>query len=265
MKIIDECDTDLSQYGFSQKKHQFGICENFLKVSTEKHQKKLGWKQGEYYIVNCPDLYLFNKKILDYLEGVLKNILKKLTNNFLNINKVLVVGLGNSEIVCDSFGPNVAKKIIATGHISASIGAKVFCLCPMVEGQSGINTFEIVETFAKHLEVDLIILVDSLMTSSAKRLAHSFQFSSNGLTPGGAVGKTISIDKSLLGIDTISIGIPFMVNLREICSNIKKDIIVTPKDISKNISKTSAIVANAINALLFPTLNRQEIYELSNA
>ena len=89
MKIIDECDTDLSQYGFSQKKHQFGICENFLKVSTEKHQKKLGWKQGEYYIVNCPDLYLFNKKILDYLEGVLKNILKKLTNNFLNINKLL--------------------------------------------------------------------------------------------------------------------------------------------------------------------------------
>lgn len=264
MKIIDECDSDLSQYGFLQKKHQFGICENFLKVLTDKHKKKLGWNKGEYYIVNCPNLYMYNKKILDYLETVLKNILKKLTNNFSNINKVLVVGLGNSDIVCDSFGPNVAKKIIATGHISANIGAKVFCLCPMVEGQSGINTFEIVENFAKYLQVDLIVLVDSLMTSSIKRLAHSFQFSSNGLTPGGAVGKTISIDKALLGIDTISIGIPFMVNLRDICLNIKKDIIVSPKDISKNIAQTSTIIANAINSLFFPTLSKQEIFELSN-
>ena len=77
MKIIDECDSDLSQYGFSQKKHQFGICENFLQIKTDKQQQKTGWQKGDYYIVNCPNLYLYNKTIVDYVENTLKKILKK--------------------------------------------------------------------------------------------------------------------------------------------------------------------------------------------
>ena len=262
MKIIDECDKDLSQYGFAQKKHQFGICENILSIKTDKQQNKTGWQKGDYYIVNCPDLYLYNQKIVDYVEDILKKILKKILAKTSSYKKVLVVGLGNREVVCDSFGVNVTSKILTTGHIDANLGAKVFCLCPMVECQSGISTSQIVCAIAKNIGADLVVLVDSFMTSSIKRLAHSFQFSSNGLIPGGAVGKTNSIDKSSLGIETISIGIPFMLNLKDICSNIKKDIIVSQKDIMQNIQKTSLIVANVINCVLFPSLNKQEICEL---
>ena len=48
-----------------------------------------------------------------------------------------------------------------------------------------------------------------------------------------------------------------MINLKEICCNIKKEIIVAPKDISQNIEKTSCIIANVLNEMFFPSLTKQ--------
>ena len=47
MKIIDECDKDLLQYGFAQKKHQFGICENILSIKTD-----LGGRRGVINVIS---------------------------------------------------------------------------------------------------------------------------------------------------------------------------------------------------------------------
>ena len=247
----------------NNKTFRFTRCYTKYQLDTKELDKRQDIvKYAKNLAKNLNKVRKENQKIVDYVEDILKKILKKILAKTSSYKKVLVVGLGNREVVCDSFGVNVTSKILTTGHIDANLGAKVFCLCPMVECQSGISTSQIVCAIAKNIGADLVILVDSFMTSSIKRLAHSFQFSSNGLTPGGAVGKTNSIDKSSLGIETISIGIPFMLNLKDICSNIKKDIIVSQKDIMQNIKKTSDIVANVINCVLFPSLNKQEICEL---
>ena len=264
MKIIDECDDDLSSFGFVATKCQYGIEQNYLSIKTSQDEKTSGWGKGEHYIINCPNLYLMNCQMIDYVENklvlILQNIIKNLDKK---PKKILVVGLGNREIMCDSFGVFSTQKILASGNLNTTIlKSKVYCLCPMVETQSGIPTYLVVESIAKSLKVDLVILIDSLMTKSITRFAHSFQFSSSGLTPGGAVGKTKCIDKALLKINTISIGVPFMLDLSEISDNIKKHIVVAPKDISYEIKKTSDIIANVLNRVFYPGVTKQEIYEL---
>lgn len=264
MKIIDECDDDLSSFGFVAKKCQYGIEQNYLSIKTKQDEKSSGWGKGEYYIINCPNLYLMNHKMIDYVENILvetfQNLIKSLDKK---PKKVLVVGLGNREIICDSFGVFSTQKIVVSGGLSSTLlKSKVYCLCPMVETQSGIQTYLVVESIAKSLKVDLVILIDSLMTKSVNRLGHSFQFSSSGIIPGGAVGKTKRIDKNSLGIDTISIGVPFMMDLSEISDNIKKHIVVAPKDISYEIKKSSDIIANVLNRVFYPNISKQEICEL---
>ena len=265
MKIIDECDDDLKSYGFSSQALEFGIVRSQLSVKSEKDEKKLGWRKGEYRLLTCPNLYLYNNKMWNFVKDALVGIFKELMSGLCFCpKKVLVVGLGNEDVVADSFGANVAKRVFASGHIENKlVETKVYVFCPMVKSQSGLETSELVGAVAKNIGAELIVLVDSLLTANLSRLAHSFQFSSAGLVPGGAVGGEGLIDQQTMGIATFSVGVPFMINLKDFCDSVKKDIIVAPKDIGLNIRKTSELVAKVINCVLFENLSEQELSELS--
>lgn len=263
MKMIDESDFDYAKFGYNEVEKN-GIILSSLNV---KEDNNCGFKKGSYKILSCPQLYLFDRQfqnvLVDEMISQLDSLLK-----ILKVSKsktVLICGLGNDDIIADSLGQNVCKKILATRLLKASfIKSKICTLMPNVQTITGIKTFDIVYGVAKNINASLIILIDSLLTNNVKRIGHSFQMSTCGIIPGGAIKNNKEISYETTGIKCLTIGVPFMLDLKQIGPKINKSMIVAPKDIKQMIDKCSTIIADSINILFNQNLKKQEILELMN-
>ena len=264
MKMIDEADFDYAKFGYNETKKN-GIVISSLNVSQE--DNRLGFKKGLYKIVSCEDLYLSSMDRLDDITNQIVEQMRQLLEYLkcTTQNTVLVCGLGNKEIISDSLGENVCKKILSTRLFkSPIIQSRVCTLVPNVQSVTGIKTFDIVSGVAKNINAKLVILIDSLLTNNIKRVGHSFQISSCGIVPGGAIKNNKEISYQTMGIKCITIGVPFMLDLKHLSKKIKKNIIVAPKDINQMINMCYKIIADGINLLFNPNLKPTEIKELLN-
>ncbi len=261
MKMIDEADFDYKKYGFDEKIKQNGIVVSSMEVNDE----NCDFKKGSYKIVSCKNLFIAPKNIQRMLEEEivkqLKSFLMKLEIDESDI--ILVCGLGNGEIVADSLGEKTCKKILSTKLLNKRIVKSNVCtICPSVQAVTGIKTFDVVCGVAKQIKANLIILIDSFLTNNIKRLGHSFQMSDTGIIPGGALNFNKEISYDTTNIKCITIGVPFMLNLKDLVKNVNKDIVVSPKDIKFMVEKCSTILASALNKALSPELKKVEIMEL---
>ena len=258
MEMFDEADFDYSKFGFKEIKKQNDVIYSFMKVDKDSKE----FEKGLYKILSCHNLYLFSKAKLKYIEHELFLMLKNLVNS-LKIKKgenILIVGLGNQDIISDSLGFYTCKKILASKSFD-NLKSNVSTLCPSVESLTGIDTFDTVCGVAKQIKAKLIILIDSLLTNDINRLGHSFQMSSCGMVPGGALKNNKEISYNTTNIKCISIGVPFMLSMKEYS---KQNLIVAPKDIKSMIKLCSTLLANAINMCFNNELSTDEILELLN-
>lgn len=190
-------------------------------------------------------------------------------------NSFLVVGLGNTEITADSIGPMTAGGIFATRHIpdeiAKKIGAerlkKVSVICPSVLGKTGIEAAELVEAAVKKIKPEAVIVIDALAAAEYKRIFTTVQLSSAGIAPGSGVKNArAEISSKTLGIPVAAVGVPTVTDIENLCR--KEDekelggLIVTPKDCDLLAKKISAILAQAINEFLQPSLDGELIKEL---
>ena len=255
--MFDEVDFDYASSGFCEfKKSGLDLAEMNVKKTNKDFDK------GRYRIVSCHNLFLCEQNVTLVTQQI-ENYLLELVKS-LEIKKhstILLCGLGNTSILADSFGAKVCQKVLATRFMPKKYCHYYTCsICPNVQGVTGIQTFDIVCGIAQKIDADLVILIDSFMTSNPKRLGHSFQLSNVGMTPGGAIMDNKKICLETLGVKCISIGVPFMLDLK----NMDKDfanIIVAPKDIKFLIENTSKILANAINGVV-AKLTQKEIQSL---
>lgn len=265
MKMIDEADFDYAKFGYSEKDVGDGIV--FSKMDINSTSKNIGFERGSYRIISVHNLYIFQstlkQKVIKIFENTLDELLHKL--KIKRTDKILVCGLGNGEIVADSFGVMACKEILATNNINSNLTkSKICCINPNVKAITGIDTFDIVFGIASKINAKLIILIDSLLTKNIQRLGHSFQLSTCGMTPGGAIGKGREISEKTTKIKCLSIGVPFMFDLTQKVGKSKKSIIVSPKDNYSMINLCAKIVGKAINNYFNPNLNSAEIDELKN-
>ena len=257
MKMFDEVDFDYSSSGFCEyKKNGLDLAEMNVKKSNKDFDK------GLYRIISCHNLFLSEQNVTLVTEQIKSYFLELIKS--LGINKhstILLCGLGNTNILADSFGVKVCQKVLATRFLPKKYCHFYTCsICPNVQSVTGIQTFDIVVGVANKINADLIILIDSFMTANPKRLGHSFQLSNVGMTPGGAICDNKKISYEMTNIKCLSIGVPFMLDLK----NMDKDfsnIIVAPKDIKVLIEKTSDILANAINSAV-SKFSQKEIQSL---
>lgn len=244
--LIDECGKDLKQYGYTLKEvGEFGITEAYMKVEDKKQSDETGLAQGEYFIVSCPFFSEFGQDCSITMINSLKSKLKRCLRNF-NYKKkdrLLIVGLGNPDIDADRLGKNVFDEIeINPIHKKNSI----FKFCPNIFFYTGIDTLEIVKMLSQKLNIDLIIIIDSLTTSSLSRLGSSFQITTSGMTPGSGVNRFGNrICKETVGVNCISIGVPFMIFASSIKEG-EREIILTSKDIREDVENASFIISTAI-------------------
>ena len=158
---------------------------------------------------------------------------------------ILIVGLGNTEILVDSLGSNVTSKIIATNQYNDFLTVpKVALLNPEVMGKTGISSFKLIRLVVEDLKPDLIILVDSLATSDITSLNRVIEMNDTGIIPGSALRTNKEINKKTFGIPILSIGVPLLYKAKE---NLFESIYL-----KRELEKISTVLANSLNqSILF--------------
>ncbi len=256
MIMFDECNFDYSSHGFKEYE-QDGICLAEMNVD-----KDCNFKKGIYRIVSCDNLFICNQNIKK-LKQCISKYLQELFD-YLKIKKnatILLCGLGNENILADSFGVRVCDNVISTRLLTQKYCKYKLCsFCPSVSANTGILTFDIIKGVAQQVKTDVVILIDSLLTNNAKRLGHSFQLSSVGMAPGGAFGQEKEICFESINVPCITIGVPFMLDIKD-SKQLNDNLIVTPKDIRLYICRCAEILGDVINSQI-TTLTKEEIKEL---
>lgn len=242
-------------------------------ILTKEGAEKIGKPTGKYLTAEFPDII----KTADF-EPLKNTIKESLFYMIKRPEKVLVVGLGNSEITADSIGPATASKILATRHIAGefaeNIGLKglksVAVLSPNVLGKTGIESYEIVESVVKKTKPSAVLVIDALAAGSINRLFKTIQFSSTGISPGSGVKNSRKeLSEKTLGVPVIGIGIPTVVEADLLAFELTEkeppeasDMIVTPKDCDLLNHKMSEVLASALNEFLQPEIEPEILEQL---
>ena len=239
--------------------------------------KVIGKKEGKYITIEFEDAT--DSVNQENIIEVLTNELKK----FINVNSdelVLIVGLGNDMSTPDSLGPKCIDKIVVTNHIYElnlldNGYNRVALFKPSVVGKTGIETSKIIRSITKFLKPKLVIVIDSLASSSIDRLNKTIQITDTGINPGSGIGnKRKEISNSTLHIPVIAIGVPTVVSVLNIVNdtlnylyknyNYKDDkfdelfnklfndfdLVVTPTEIDYVIECLVKIISSSINNIM---------------
>lgn len=246
--LIDECGSELEGLGYRCKRaKEFGLEVCSMIVDGKQKQEQTGFEEGEYLILNCKRLSLGEEDCLNYVGHYVAKSLKFLfsRNNLNKRSKLLIVGLGNPLILADSLG---TKTLEYTKLKNEKGKTSVFKFAPNIFTHTGINAYDVVGMLSIWLNLDGVILIDSLATQSVDRIACSIQLNSAGITPGSALNKLgKKIGKSTLGLPCISIGVPLMFLGEKLG---RDDLVLTTKDIHENVDELAYVIGKGINEAL---------------
>src|SRR5690554_3264361 len=96
----------------------------------------------------------------------------------------------------------------------------VSAVAPGVMGNTGIETYDIVEAIINKIKIDYVVVVDALAAKSVARVNKTIQVTNTGISPGSGVGNTRKeLSKQTLGIPVIAIGVPTVVDAVTIASD----------------------------------------------
>ena len=236
------------------------VCINGNKLS-----KLFNKRKGFYYSVKCGCFNYYDKTNYKSISKKVFKTLKELSMT-LDIKKpfsVLVVGLGNSKVLCDSLGVKVCDKIIIPNTYDSDflnkVFNKVYCFCPSVFAKTGIITADIILSVVKKVNPSMVILIDTLTCKNRNLLGCCFQMNNVGLKPGGFFTKSKWVDKKLLNVPVVSIGVPLVTNLSDILGENESYEYYTTKNIGEVVDAWAWVLALGINMFLQPKLNIDDI------
>jgi len=275
-----------------EEEDRYGNRITRVKILNEEGEKALNKKKGNYITIDLKKVSNLEGIEKEKVEDIISEEISSIANKYLNSqdDEVLVVGLGNNDLVCDSLGSKVIENIEVTRHIKKYYpqflkddARSVSSFAPSVMGKTGIETLEIVQGISDKIKPKLIIAIDSLASRSIERVNKSVQISDTGIIPGGGVENARQgITFETTGIPVIAIGVPtavetavivndalslFIDNLndeylnrlkeednyskiKEVLNPYDYNLIVTPKEIDELTEDLAGLISNAINFAL---------------
>lgn len=223
----------------------------------------------------------FDKFTPDDVRGEVHSAIKtELLSLIKNAENVLVVGLGNRNITPDAIGPKVVEGIFSTRHIekavAESVGLKglrtVSAIATGVLGQTGIEAAEQILGTVQRIKPSAVIVVDALAARDISRLGCTVQLTDSGIRPGSGVGNSrAEISEKTLGVPTVAIGVPTVVDAATFAEDIVKreyldpkgcSLMVTSRDIDSMINYSAKAIAHAINCALQPEIESEILLAL---
>lgn len=248
-------------------------------IVDEEGAKSMGKPVGSY--ITMETRHLKNpeentrRSIAEQLAHHLNEMIKKK-----KVEKILIVGLGNSQATPDALGPKTTDAV--------EIDENIYCIAPGVLAQTGMETYAIIKGIVGEINPDLIIAIDSLAARNVRRITTTIQLTDTGITPGSGIGNhRKGLNRETLGKEVIAIGVPMVVsgativndtmeNLLKILSSVKKEndmsnifgrytqqekyqlfeellseeteqMFVTPKDVDEIVENLSKTIAHGLN------------------
>ena len=190
---------------------------------SRKGSKIIGKKPGKYITIEFQDITdeENEKKVMQVFVKELKKLIRLNSKE----DHVLVIGLGNENSTPDALGPKTSNEVIVTNHLY-EMGAldptyqRVSIFNPSVMGKTGIETSDLIIKMIELLNPSLVLVIDSLASTSINRVHKTIQMTDTGIHPGSGVGnKRKEISKDLFGIPVIAIGVPMVVDAVTIVSD----------------------------------------------
>lgn len=194
---------------------------------------------------------------------------------------VLVVGLGNRAITPDAIGPQTVAHVVATRHLVAqepdyfADWRPVAAVAPGVLGQTGVETGEIVRGLVERVRPDAVIAVDALAAGRLSHLLRTVQCADVGIVPGAGVGNArAALNRETLGVPVVAVGVPTVVDgatlAHEIAAqtgatgsealdDLAAPLLVTTRDIDREVADVSRVIGYAIDLALHPHLSIADI------
>ena len=237
--------TDLASELIKVKGRPFdGVCSVSEIVLDKALAEKYGKAEGKYVTLETDALSGYSESDKRRLSSALKTELDKLV---VNKRTALIVGLGNSLMTADALGAETCKLI--------NVGDRLKTLCPNVEGNTGVDSFDVVSGVVSRINPSVVIAIDSLAAASTSRVCRVIQMCDAGITPGSGVSNhRRKLSFHSLGVPVISIGVPLVVYASTIIRDAGGDesgyesLIVTPKDVDFLVRECAVVLANGINA-----------------
>lgn len=205
------------------------------------NEKKLRRIKGDYFSINFDYVSLHKQK-----KAIKKEVMKILNAMLEDKNQTrpLIVGLGNSSILCDSLGINTTNKVMATNHFNDFLNIpKVAIFNPEVVEKTGISSFALIEMVVRKLKPTVIIMIDSLATNNVEYLNNCIEINNTGIIPGSAIKENKKIDASTFNIPVIAVGVPLVYE--------KEKNLFTSPNVREIIELTSVIISEALNDIFF--------------
>ena len=234
-------------------------------IETENGAKSIGKPMGTYLTLEAPDMAVpdegSHREVSEVLSEQLREIIK------VEIQSVLVVGLGYREVTPDALGPEVISNLYITRHILREYGeyafpdkkvASISGIVPGVMAQTGMESLEIIKGIIHETRPQLVIAIDALAARSVKRLGRTIQIADTGINPGSGVGNhRKGLNEQSLGVPVVAIGVPLVVDAATIAYDVCQDVdkipngiagmFVTPKNIDETVRTMSYTISEGLN------------------
>lgn len=192
-------------------------------IVSRKGSSAVGKKPGKYITIEFSDITdeANKKKVMQEVVRELKKIVRLKSKE----EHVLIIGLGNANSTPDALGPKTIEEITVTNHIY-ELGLldanyqRVSVFTPSVMGKTGIETSDLLFKVVELLKPSMILVIDSLASSSIHRIHKTIQMTDTGIHPGSGVGNSRKeISKEIFGIPVIAIGVPMVVDAATIVND----------------------------------------------
>lgn len=257
-----------------------GFAVHEVRILSEDAAREIGKPQGRYLTLELDALIRREEDAFPRACKALSTLLRELLPRP-NDGPVLIAGLGNRMITPDAIGPQTADHVIATRHLVAQSPAifadwrPVSALAPGVLGQTGVETGEVICGVLDRVRPAAVIAVDALAAGRLSRLLRTVQLADTGITPGAGVGNArAALNKETLGVPVIAVGVPTVVDgatlAHEISSqlgqpacealdDLSQPVMITTRDIDREVADTSRMIGYAVNMALHPHLSVADI------
>lgn len=267
---------DIEGVGYEETEVK-GIKYQKLTIINTNGQEALGKPIGTYYTAEISAVLRRESESFIDTVTTLSHLIKELVGEISNESCTLVVGLGNRDITPDVIGPLCTESVLVTRHLKEhapkdfAFLSPVAAISPGVLGTTGIESADYIKWVCDNLKPERVLVVDALAARNLNRLCSTVQITDTGITPGSGVGNSRSaINKDVLGLPVIAIGVPTVVDIRSLLTDMgdaklseetanSNDMIVTPRNIDSEVACASRIVAYAINLALHNGLTVEDV------
>ena len=237
---------------------------NEVDIKTDDASNRVNKPKGRYITVSVTSFLAPNERETDETEAIAEVLTELIPNG-----KILVAGLGNTDITPDAIGPIAVSNVFATRHISLA-GVEIeglenvreiTAVATGVLGKTGLESAETVKCLCEYVKPDCVIVIDALACSEISRLGTTVQITDSGIAPGSGVKNARKeLSKNSLGVPVIAIGVPTVIDASVFAKDENaRNMMVTPRDIDSVVTRTARVISLALNKALIPNLSFEEI------